>query len=153
MFTDFYHNQVKFSYEDHPFSRHPKHVFAICKLQAYWLLTKHKSRGIEFPGGKVESGETAEQAAIREVKEETGGIVSQLHYIGQYNVTGKKEQIIKNVYFAEVEELIDQRSYFETDGPVLLEELPKNVREHELFSFIMKDDVLTHSLRLIKKRL
>ncbi|UTW70910.1 NUDIX domain-containing protein [Anaerobacillus sp. HL2] len=29
-----------------------------------------KDRGLEFPGGKIEKGETADQAALREINEE-----------------------------------------------------------------------------------
>lgn len=150
-FKDYYKNQVTFSLRDHPFSRQPKHVITICKYEGDWLLTKHKGRGIEFPGGNVEKGETAEQAAIREVKEETGGIVSGLTYIGQYRVTGKKEQIIKNVYFGEIKKLVEQPTYFETDGPILLDEIPVNVKTNQSFSFIMKDDVMTYSLQFVEK--
>ena len=47
-------------------------MFVICRFYQQWLLTKHKIRGWEFPGGKKEEGETLEEAAIREVEEETG---------------------------------------------------------------------------------
>ena len=77
-FLDYYQNEVKLSFLDHPFSASPKHVWVICSYQNKWLLTKHKERGYEFPGGKVEPGETPEEAAIREVKEETGGLVDNL---------------------------------------------------------------------------
>src|SRR5699024_620260 len=102
IFTDYYRNKVQLSFENHPFSRLPKHVWVICKYNHQWLLTEHKERGLEFPGGKVEEGETAEQAAVREVKEETGGIVGFLEYIGQYYVNGKNGDVIKNVYFANI---------------------------------------------------
>ncbi len=150
-FEDIYNNRVMLSFEDHPFSRDPKHVWVICRYQDQWLLTSHKNRGMEFPGGKVEHGESAEQGAIREVKEETGGHVSQLQYIGQYKVDGREKVIIKNVYFAIIDKLEKQDTYFETNGPVLLRQLPQNVRKDSRFSFIMKDDVLTHSIDKIKK--
>jgi len=98
-FIDYYKNEVTLSFADHPFSKEPKHVWIICKYRDKWLLTKHKERGLEFPGGKVEHGETAEQGAIREITEETGGVVDHIHYIGQYYVAGKKDHVIKNSYW------------------------------------------------------
>ena len=150
-FTDYYNNQVKLSFEDHPFSKDPKHVWVICRYKDKWLLTKHKERGMEFPGGKVEVGETAEQAAIREVGEETGGIVASIRYIGQYFVDGKRQQVVKNVYYALIEKLIVKDSYLETEGPHLLRKLPNNVKYLEVYSFLMKDDVLKHTLRHIEE--
>jgi 8-oxo-dGTP diphosphatase len=149
-FTDHYHNEVFLSFENHPFSTKPKHVWVICRFQNQWLLTSHSRRGLEFPGGKVEQGESAEEAAIREVKEETGGHVSSIQYIGQYKVSGKGKTIIKNIYFAEVDQLIKQKTYFETNGPVLLANLPDKLAHDPRFSFIMKDDVLTYSLKYLQ---
>nr|CDQ30663.1 Putative 8-oxo-dGTP diphosphatase YtkD [Virgibacillus halodenitrificans] len=153
IFKDYYNNKVKLSFEDHPFTSQPKHVWVICKYKDQWLLTKHKERGLEFPGGKVEIGETAEQAAKREVMEETGGIIAEMDYIGQYFVSGRRENVIKNVYFAVIDELFPQPTYFETEGPVLLDSLPNDVKHNRLYSFIMKDDVLVHCLKIIKNRL
>ncbi|GEN32407.1 8-oxo-dGTP diphosphatase [Cerasibacillus quisquiliarum] len=149
IFTDYYNNQVRFSFQNHPFSKYPKHVWVICNYKNKWLLTNHKERGLEFPGGKVEHGETAEEAAIREVKEETGGVVETIDYIGQYHVNGKASTVIKNVYFAEIKKLEEQSTYYETYGPILLKEIPDNVKEQETYSFIMKDDVLTYCMKKI----
>lgn len=150
-FRDFYNNKVQLSFQDHPFSKEPKHVLVICKHREKWLLTKHKERGLEFPGGKVEPGESADDAAVREVLEETGGVVTNLHYIGQYFVDGKKDYVIKNLYFAEVKELKEQPTYFETDGPVLLLKIPENVNFNSSYSFIMKDRVVEHAMEYIEK--
>ncbi|RXI98669.1 nucleoside triphosphatase YtkD [Anaerobacillus alkaliphilus] len=149
-FYDYYRNKVEFSYNDHPFSKEPRHVWVICMYEGKWLLTRHAERGIEFPGGKVEEGETAPEAAKREVSEETGGKVENLTYIGQYRVTGKQEVVIKNVYFALISGLEIKDHYFETEGPILLKELPPKIRTDKEYSFIMKDEVLTFSLKWLE---
>lgn len=151
-FKDFYHNTVELSFEKYPFSTNPKHVWVICKYKGQWLLTDHQRRGYEFPGGKVEEGESPEQAAKREVLEETGGNVSSINYLGQYRVTGKDKIIIKNIYFAEVGELLNQQHYFETNGPILFNEFPQNIKRDRRFSFIMRDEVFSHSLNYLKSK-
>lgn len=151
VFKDYYQNEVKLSFQKQPFSKTPKHVWIICKYKDKWLLTEHRSRGLEFPGGKVEKGETAEEAAVREVMEETGGVVNKLYYIAQYFVTGRNGTIIKNVYFAPIETLKEQPTYYETHGPVLLDDIPENIKEKKRFSFMMKDDVLSRCLRYVEK--
>lgn len=152
VFQDDYGYDVRLSFSDHPFSRHPKHVLVICRYNGRWLLTNHAVRGWEFPGGKVEEGETAEQAAIREVREETGGIVQKIMYIGQYEVKRPNETIVKNIYFAHVESLEQRESYFETNGPVLIEHMSDDIAKDERFSFIMKDGVWSYTKRQLERR-
>lgn len=149
-FRDFYKNKVRLSFDIDPFSKQPKHVWVICRYEMQWLLTDHKQRGYEFPGGKVESGESPEEAAKREVKEETGGVVQSLHYLGQYYVQGKAGDVIKNVYYADITELEKQDTYFETNGPVTLHKIPANIKVNPRFSFIMKDDVLTYCMKSLQ---
>lgn len=151
VFKDYYNNTVQLSFLDHPFSENPKHVWVICRYKGKWLLTDHKERGMEFPGGKVEPGESADQAAVREVMEETGATIQKLHYIGQYKVEGRHDTVIKNVYFAEIDTLLPQPTYYETKGPVLLRNIPANVKRKSNFSFIMKDAVLESCMLRIKK--
>ena len=52
--------------------------------ESSWVMVKHKIRGWELPGGHIHENESIEQAAIRELEEETGlvgqfrGIISNL---------------------------------------------------------------------------
>ncbi|MGM9988475.1 MAG: RNA deprotection pyrophosphohydrolase [Bacillaceae bacterium] len=149
-FKDYYQNTVELSFEDQPFSKEPKHVWVLCRYNHQWVLTNHTRRGYEFPGGKIEAGESPVQAAIREVHEETGGVVSNIQYIGQYRVTSKDKIIVKNIYIAQLSKFDQCEHYFETKGPVLLDTLPMNVKKDGKFSFIMKDDVLTYSMEKAK---
>ena len=150
-FKDYYQNTVQLSFEHQPFSDSPKHVWVICRYGDKWLLTEHEDRGFEFPGGKVEPMECAEEAALREVKEETGAAVRHLQYVGQYKVLGREKVIVKNIYFADIEKLEKQADYFETKGPVLFSELPENLPRNKKFCFIMKDSVLPISLKKLKE--
>jgi len=150
-FADYYHNKVMLSFTDHPFSRLPKHVWVVCRFHDQWLLTQHPRRGWEFPGGKVEEGESADEAAKREVFEETGADIDRLHYIGQYKVIGRSGLIIKNVYFATIIRITQKDDYMETNGPIFIQYLPKNIKTYEKYSFLMKDDVLTYCMKKINE--
>lgn len=90
-FKDYYQNTVQLSFDDQPFSDSPKHVWVICRFGGKWLLTEHEDRGYEFPGGKVESMECAEEAALREVKEETGARVKASSTSGSIKFSVKKK--------------------------------------------------------------
>lgn len=153
-FTDYYHNKVELSFAHYPFSDTPLHVWVVARYKDQWVLTKHKQRGLEFPGGKVEPGEHEDDAAIREVYEETGGVVKTLLYLGQYRVLGRGDTVIKNIYFAEIERFDDHPAVDETDGAVLMEELPTNLLRNNRYSFMMKDRVLPETMKVLyEKRL
>ncbi|TYR82063.1 nucleoside triphosphatase YtkD [Priestia megaterium] len=151
-FKDAYHNQVFLSFEHNPFSKTPRHVWVVCRYQNQWLLTNHAKRGLEFPGGKLEVDETPQEAAVREVFEETGGEVADLAYIGQYKVVSKGKTIIKNIYFATISKIVEKEDYMETKGPVLIEELPAvGIQQDDKYSFIMKDNVLQYVMKHVKR--
>lgn len=149
-FIDKNGNKVRFTYSDDFRSDQIKHVLVITKYKNYWLFTNHKKRGLEFPGGKVEADETLEEAAKREVYEETGGRVKKLYKVGQYEVRGKDEHFFKAVYFAEIESIDKKDTYLETHGPVLKDISSTKTFSGNEYSFIMQDEVVPFSIKRIK---
>src|SRR2546422_1037172 len=66
------------------------------------LVTQHsKHKGWDFPKGHIESGESQEQAAIREVEEETGVKAEIIEKVGQteYFYFEDGEKVLKTVVF------------------------------------------------------
>ncbi|WP_332698070.1 RNA deprotection pyrophosphohydrolase [Halalkalibacter lacteus] len=144
--------RVRLVFDETGFGKDIEHIWVVCRYKDKWLVTSHQSRGLEFPGGKVERGETLPEAANREVWEETGAEIKSLHYIGMYEITCKDHVMYKTIYFAEISKLVAKDSYHETNGPVLLEELPSSIKTDPAFSFIMKDQVLPYTLEQISKK-
>lgn len=137
-------------YSQHATFGEAGHVLVICSFRNQWVLTRNRIRGLEFPGGKREMGETIEEAAIREVYEETGGVVCDLKFWGQYKVHSSKP-FVKSIYYTELTEMKIKKDYLETDGPVLLDILPADIKHNPDFSYIMKDEILSISLKRIKQ--
>ncbi len=65
------------------------------------LLIKNPSNIWTFPKGHIEKGETKEQAALREVKEETNIDAEIVMYLGEisYFFTWRGVKVFKTVYF------------------------------------------------------
>ncbi|MFF2501307.1 RNA deprotection pyrophosphohydrolase [Peribacillus sp. NPDC058075] len=137
-------NGYKVEFSENPVFGESWHVFVLSRYKGSWVLTKHRERGLEFPGGKREAGESIEETAIREVYEETGGLVGQLQFLGQYKVHHPVKPFVKTIYYAALSGVEKKQNYLETDGPVFLEALPDELGEE--FSFIMKDEIVPLSL-------
>jgi 8-oxo-dGTP diphosphatase len=150
-FIDRLGNKVELSFSSNAFGQEAKHVLVICKYLDDWLLTMHSVRGLEFPGGKVEPGESLKEAAIREVYEETGAALEDLTQIAEYRVADEKNTFVKAVFWGKIKSVHKMNSYFETKGPVLIKGDLLHLRFGEEFSFIMKDDVAAECIKYIYK--
>ena len=92
-------------------------------FKGYWAL----------PGGRVEAGESVEEAIVREVKEETGLDVEILRKIGEYRERGFKDGVeydyspacflVKPIGG----EILRQKSEIEEIKLVKLEEVPREL--------------------------
>ena len=112
-FKDEVNNDVFLEYRNDSDIADGQHVLIIPIYKKNLLLTKHKKRGIEFPGGKIEKGESSLQAAKRELYEETGGMTHEIHYIAQYYVSRNKlPSFYKDVYVVMIDNRWDTYHWF-----------------------------------------
>ncbi|MEI2398907.1 NUDIX hydrolase [Paenibacillus phytohabitans] len=82
-----------------------KYVVIVMKQGEDWVLVRHRERSTwEFAGGHIEAGESSDEAAARELYEETGAEAYKLYPICVYSV--RSEEVPANygmLYFAAVD--------------------------------------------------
>ncbi len=95
-------------------------VAAMIQKEHQILIAKRKIPpiGWEFPGGKVEDGESKKEALVREIKEELAIQIQVGEQVGQSNVLVENKRIIMDLFSC-----------------VLLEGEPQNM-EHEKLEWI-----------------
>ncbi|GEN83880.1 nucleoside triphosphatase YtkD [Sporosarcina luteola] len=113
-----------------------RHVLVVLKHKDKWLLTRHSVRGIEFPGGKAEEGETIQDAAIRETIEETGVTITDLVKFAEYVVVSNVT-FCKAVFTAQVVSIDENPQLHETEGALWMTD--EELNECDELSFHMKD--------------
>lgn len=80
----------------------PKHILSAAAIvlneKGEILLIKGPERGWEMPGGQVEEGESLKEAAVREVREETGIEIEVLSFCGVFQ--NVKDSICNTLFLA-----------------------------------------------------
>lgn len=147
-FEDLRGCKVELSFMPHTFDVASKHVLVLVQHEGKWLTTQHKVRGTEFPGGKVELGETLVEAAIREVYEETGVHVTDVTWFAEYAVHAEP-LFSKTVFLARFASQEPLPNDFETVGMAWLEE--SAVFKAQPLSFYMQDDGMQMLLQEVKR--
>lgn len=148
-YTDLNGNGCELSFKKNAFSIQPQHVLVLAKYEGKWLLTDHPKRGYEFPGGKVEQDETLEEAAIREVYEETGARLEHVEWLATYMVQEEKP-FTKAVFTAVVQEIDREHPNLETKGVLLMTE--EELLSNGNLSFHMKDMGMKKILEKVSER-
>jgi len=132
--------KVDLSFEQDIFELDINHVLVVLKHEENWLLTKHKERGVEFPGGKVEKFETLVEAAKRETLEETGVLINDLVQVAEYVVYGDIP-FCKAVFTGTVAKIHSNYSLHETEGVVWMND--DELDSFQELSFHMRDEGMT----------
>ncbi|WP_105616104.1 NUDIX hydrolase [Vallitalea okinawensis] len=85
-----------------------KYVVIQSQYQNQWVLVRHKQRDTwEIPGGHIEEGESASQAASRELFEETGAKAFELIPVCTYSVTRGEEQSYGQLFYSKITTLVE----------------------------------------------
>lgn len=74
-------------------------IYKYQENKLYFLIVKHNRGHYSFPKGHIEKGETEEETAIREVKEETNVDIKIINGFREKITYSPKENTIKDVIF------------------------------------------------------
>ncbi len=109
-----------------------KFAVIISRSDGKWVMCKHRERDTyEVPGGHREAGETALEAASRELVEETGAVSFRLEPVCVYSVIGRTrvnetgEESFGLLCFADIAEFSGELNS-EMERMLLMDELPDN---------------------------
>lgn len=83
-----------------------RYVIIGARYRNEWIFVRHRDReSWELPAGHIEAGEDPDQAARRELYEETGALNAELSVISDYEVSAGESQAYGRLYYAEIREI------------------------------------------------
>lgn len=109
--------------------------FVVIQARYYdsWVFVRHKDRVTwEIPGGHIEENELPDQAAKRELYEETRAIKFNLTPICDYSVTRNAHKSYGRLYFSEILTLGKLNSEYEMAELILTKDMPQNLTYPEI---------------------
>ena len=118
-----------------------KLIYSVIAARYYdkWVFVRHHQRNtFEIPGGHIEDNETPDEAAKRELMEETGAIKFSMECVNTYSVTQDGETRFGRLYLADIFELGPVPDISEIDEITLLDNIPVPVTYPEIQSLLFK---------------
>jgi len=104
-------------------------VVCVCRYKDKFVFSYNKKRnGWEIPGGHIEEGETWEEAAKREMYEETGATKIKLEPICVYKIS-----TFALLCYCEILEIVKLPKEYEIETIMFSDELPNNLTFPEAF--------------------
>lgn len=118
------------------------YVVIAAREQGKWIFVRHRERkSWEMPAGHIEPGESPDQAALRELNEETGTLSSRIIHVADYQVSRAKIIGYGRLYLAEVREREKELKH-ETAEVMLSKDLPAKLTypdvQKSLFTLVEK---------------
>jgi 8-oxo-dGTP diphosphatase len=114
------------------------------KLDNNWLFVRHQKRDTwEIPGGHIEEDETSEEAAGRELREETGALDFKLDCVATYAVLKNGETGYGRLYLAVISKLGSLADISEIAEVRKMDSLPENLTYPDIQP-VLFERILSH---------
>jgi 8-oxo-dGTP diphosphatase len=98
-----------------------------------WLYVRHQKRKTwEIPGGHIEKDETPDEAASRELMEETGALDFTIECVSTYSVLKNGETGFGRLYLAEISTLGPVPDTSEIAEVKIMDSLPENLTHPDI---------------------
>ena len=98
-----------------------------------WIYVRHHKRTTwEIPGGHIEKDETADEAASRELMEETGSIDFKIECVSTYSVLKNGETGFGRLYLADISKLGTVPDISEIAEVKMMDGLPGNLTHPDI---------------------
>jgi 8-oxo-dGTP diphosphatase len=109
------------------------------KFKGKWIYVRHHQRStVEIAGGHIEIGETSDEAARRELIEETGAIHFNIIRVATYSVMKDGVKGYGRLYLADVYELGPIPDVSEIAEVILLDHLPANLTHPDIQPYLFQ---------------
>jgi 8-oxo-dGTP diphosphatase len=118
--------------------------------QGKWIFVRHQNRDTwEIPGGHIERGENSDEAARRELSEETGAVDFKIECVATYSVLQNGKKGYGRLYYADIQSLGPVPDVSEIAEIKFMEEMPDNLTYPEIQPHLFEKVIVYINNRLI----